>query len=113
MTDIRVHHGYAYGAQSQVLFGRSRSTFFVDYGSDTDKTAAVERLVKKNLVAMRDSPLTSLELTNARQYEIRSIPVRVSSVRRIAQSLLRWGYQGEPLNQPMVAAGHFLGLSAA
>ena len=35
-----------------------------------------------------------------------------ASVNRIARSLLSWSYHGEPLNQPMVAAGHYLELTA-
>ncbi len=112
MADIRVHHGYAYGARSQLLFGRSRSTFYVEYGSDPDKARRVDGLINENLLKMQNAPITDVELTNARQYEIRSIPVGVSSVHRIARSLLRWSYQGEPLNQPMVAARYFLKLSA-
>ena len=113
MNDIRVNHGYAYGAGSAMRFGRSRGTFYVQYGSDPEKVGPVNKLIHKNLLAMQNAPVTADELTNARQYEIRSIPIGVSSVNRIASSLLRWSYQGEALNQPMVAARYFLDLSAA
>ena len=55
--------------------------------------------------------VTQPELDNARQYEIRSIPVSVSSVDRIARQLLNWSYKGEPLDQPMVAAKYYLSLT--
>ncbi len=113
MVDIRVKHGYAYGAGSGLQFDRSRSVFYVRYGSDPGKVAAVDALVQQNLKAMQNTPVTKAELDNARQYEIRSIPVEVSSVNRIARSLLNWSYKGEPLDQPMVAAKYFLNLSAA
>jgi len=113
MTDIRVSHGYAYGVRSMLHFGRARSVFLVRYGSDPDKVGSVDLLIHKNLLAMQNAPIEADELTNARQYEIRSIPVGVSSIDRIAASLLRWSYRGEPLDQPMVAARSFLELSAA
>jgi len=112
MVDVRVKHGYAYGAGSGMQFDRSRSIFYVQYGSDPDKVAPVNQLVLDNVLAMQTTPVTATELDNARQYEIRSIPVEVSSVNRIARALLNWSYKGEPLNQPMVAADHYLHLSA-
>jgi zinc protease len=111
MMDIRVKHGYAYGAGSGIRFDRSRSIFFVQYGSDPDKVAAVDGLVRQNLVDMQNTPVKEAELTNARQYEIRSIPVGVASITSIARSLLTWAWHGEPLDQPMVAAKHYMELT--
>jgi zinc protease len=111
MTDIRVKHGYAYGAGSGMRFDRSRSIFFVQYGSDPDKVAAVDGLVRQNLIDMQTTPVKEDELTNARQYEIRSIPVSVASIDSIARSLLTWAWHDEPLDQPMVAAKHFLSMT--
>jgi zinc protease len=113
MTDIRVKHGYAYGAGSGMHFDRSRSIFYVQYGSDPDKVAPVNALVRQNLIQMQTTPIKQGELDNARQYEIRSIPVGVSSINSIARSLLEWAWHGEPLDQPMVAAKHYLSLTPA
>ena len=113
MTDIRVKHGYAYGAGSGMHFDRSRSIFYVQYGSDPDKVAPVNALIRQNLVDMQTTPIKQSELDNARQYEIRSIPVGVSSINNIARSLLEWAWHGEPLDQPMMAAKHYLTLTPA
>ncbi|MBS0325574.1 MAG: insulinase family protein [Proteobacteria bacterium] len=113
MADIRIRHGYAYDARSELSFDRSRSAFYVSYASDPDKVPAADALVRENLERMRTQPVTEAELANARQYEIRSIPIAVSSVNRIARSLVAWSYRGEPLDQPMVAAKHFLALTAS
>lgn len=112
MTDIRVKHGYAYGAASGMRFDRSRSIFFVQYGSDPDKVAPVDGLVRQNLVDMQNTPVKDEELTNARQYEIRSIPVSVASIDSIGRSLLSWAWHGEPLDQPMVAAKYYMDLTS-
>lgn len=111
MTDIRVKHGYAYGAGSGMQFNRSRSVFFVQYGSDPDKVAPVNALIRQNLVQMQTTPIKQSELDNARQYEIRSIPVGVSSINNIARALLNWAWHDEPLDQPMIAAKHYLTLT--
>jgi zinc protease len=112
MVDVRVKHGYAYGVASQMKFDRSRSVFYVEYGSDPDKVAAVNALVRDNIERMQRSPVTDVELANARQYQIRSIPLGVASVGRIARSLLTWSYRGEPLDEPMIAARRYLALTA-
>jgi zinc protease len=112
MVDIRVNHGYAYGAGSGMQFDRSRSIFYVQYGSDPDKVKPVDGLIVKNIDAMRGTPVKPDELTNAKQARIRSIPLGVSSVNKIARSLLEWSINGEPLDEPMVAARHYLDLSA-
>jgi zinc protease len=112
MTDIRVKHGYAYGASSGMNIDRSRSVFYVYYGSDPDKVAPVDALVASNIEALQHTPIKADELTNARQFQIRSIPLGVSSVNGIARSLLSWSWHGEPLDQPMVAAKYYLDLTA-
>ncbi|AFC84705.1 M16 family metallopeptidase [Frateuria aurantia] len=112
MTDIRVRHGYAYGADSGLQIQKSRSIFYVTYGSDPSKVGPVDALVRQNLEKMRSTPVEAHELENARQAQIRSIPLSVSSFRSIGSSLLRWSYNGEPLDQPMVAARHYLSLTA-
>ncbi|KAJ0344728.1 hypothetical protein COL154_013997 [Colletotrichum chrysophilum] len=112
MVDVRVNHGYAYGAGSQMNFDRSRSMLYVYYGSDPDKVKPVDQLVLKNLAEMRDSPVKPDELTNAKQARIRSIPLGVSSVNSIARSLLNWSINGEPLDEPVIAAKHYLDLTA-
>lgn len=112
MVDIRVKHGYAYGANSMLRIDRSRSTFYVSYGSDPDKVQPVDQLVLQNLNKLRDTPVNATELLNAKQALIRSIPLEVSGVNGIARSLLSWNKLGEPLDQPMVAARHYLSLTA-
>jgi zinc protease len=112
MTDIRVKHGYAYGASSGMNIDRSRSMFYVYYGSDSDKVAPVDALVASNIEALQRTPIKADELTNARQFQIRSIPLGVSSVDGIARSLLSWSWHGEPLDQPMIAAKYYLDLTA-
>ncbi|MDQ2916979.1 MAG: insulinase family protein [Pseudomonadota bacterium] len=113
MADIRVAHGYAYGVASGFDIERSRAIFFAEYGADADRIATVDALMLAEFERMQRVPIADDELANARQFEIRSIPLEVASVSRIAHALLTWSYKGEPLNQPIVAGEHYLRLSAA
>lgn len=111
MVDIRVRHGYAYGASSGFNIDRSRSIFILYYGSDADKVGPVDHLAVKDLEEMGNTTVSANELTNARQALVRSIPLEVSNVDGIARSLLTWSYKGEPLDEPMVAAKYYLKLT--
>ena len=112
MVDVRVKHGFAYGAASGLKIDRSRSVFYIQYGSDPAKVGPVNQLIRQNLADMQNTPVKPDELINARQYEIRSIPLGVSSVNHIASSLLGWAYKGQPLDEPMVASKYYLTLTA-
>lgn len=112
MVDVRVNHGFAYGIGSHVSLDRSRSMFYVQYASDPDKVKAVDGLVDKNLMAMREIPVTPGELMNAKLAEIRAIPLQVSSYDEIARMLSYLSSNGEPLDEPMVAAKNYLALTA-
>ena len=81
-------------------------------GAVYDRRALVDALVMKDIQAMRQAPVKDEELANARQFEVRSIPLEVSSESRIARALLDWSYLDEPLDQPMLAARHYLDLTA-
>lgn len=112
MIDIRINHGYAYSVYSDMQFDRSRSQFLVGFGCDPDKLAAVDRMARQDIETMRTTPVTSEELMNARQALVHSVPLQVSSIERIAHGLLEWSRQGQPLDEPMVAARHYLDLDA-
>ena len=114
-VDIRVKHGYAYGA------GSGMSTFEpLALGVLCPDTAAIRARSGaggcadpgRTSTAMQNTPVSRAELDNARQYEIRSIPVSVSSVERIARELLNWSWQGQPLDEPMIAARRYLDMTA-
>ncbi|HXD35265.1 MAG TPA: pitrilysin family protein [Rhodanobacter sp.] len=111
MQDIRVKHGYAYGARSNVQFDRSRTYFFVSYGSDADKVKPVNDLIYENIKRMRTTLVSDEDLLDAKQASIRSIPLRVASVGDIAGALLHWSVEGEPLDKPIVAARHYLDMT--
>jgi zinc protease len=113
MLDIRVRHGYAYDARSRLRLDRSRASFQAEYASDPNRVVQADALVLANIEAMQRAPVKDVELDNARQYQIRSIPLEVASVGRIARGLLVWSTMGEPLDQPMVAAKRYLALTAA
>ena len=46
MVDVRVKHGFAYGASSNLSFDRSRSLFYVQYGGEPAKVEPTDVLIR-------------------------------------------------------------------
>jgi zinc protease len=72
--NLREDHGYTYGASSQFVFRRSAGPFLVATAVRTDVTAPAVTEILKEVRRMRDTPMTSDELTMAKDSLIRSMP---------------------------------------
>lgn len=110
--DLRVKSGLVYNVSSQFELSSTRGRFTVRYGSDPDKVSRASALVIKNLEAMQQAPVTADELKRAKASLLRQIPLNESSVGSIGNSLLYYATNGLPLDEPQVAAKHYLALSA-
>lgn len=110
--DLRVKSGLVYNVSSGFELSRTRGQFTVRYGSDPDKVSRASALVVKNLIAMQQTPVTDDELNRAKASLLRQIPLNESSIGSIGSSLLYYATNGLPLDEPQVAARHYLALSA-
>ncbi|HEX5340682.1 MAG TPA: pitrilysin family protein [Gammaproteobacteria bacterium] len=110
--DLRVKSGLVYNVSSDFSLTRTRGQFTVQYGSDPDKVSRASALVVENLKAMQKAPVTADELNRAKASLLRQIPLRESSIGSIGNSLLKYSMDGLPLDEPQVAARHYLGLGA-
>jgi zinc protease len=110
--DLRVKSGLVYNVSSSFDLSRTRGQFTVRYGSDPDKVSQASALVVKNLVAMQQAPVTEDELNRAKASLLRQIPLNESSIGSIGNGLLYYATKGLPLDEPQVAAKHYLALSA-
>ncbi|MGH8400034.1 MAG: M16 family metallopeptidase, partial [Gammaproteobacteria bacterium] len=110
--DLRVKSGLVYNVSSDFRLSRTRGQFTVRYGSDPDKVSRASSLVVKNLYAMQQAPVTDDELNRAKASLLRQIPLNESSIGSIGNSLLYYATNGLPLDEPQVAARHYLELDA-
>jgi zinc protease len=72
--NLREEHGYTYGASSQFVFRRAAGPFLVATGVRTDVTAPAVTEIYKEIRRMKDTPMTSEELTMAKDSLVRSLP---------------------------------------
>jgi zinc protease len=72
--NLREAHGYTYGASSQFVFRRSAGPFLVATGVRTEVTAPAVVEIMKELKRMRDTEVSTEELTLAKDSFVRSLP---------------------------------------
>lgn len=110
--DLREKTGLVYNVSSVFNLTQTRGLFQVTYGCDPDKVNQARDLVVRDLIEMQKSPVSVVELHRAKALALRSIPLRQSSVDSIGDSLLSYSVDGLPLDEPMIAAKHYMQLTA-
>ena len=110
--DLREKTGLVYNVSSRFVLTPTRGTFAVEYGCDPDKVAEARNLVLRDLAEMQNSPVTAVELRRAKALALRRIPLQEASERNIAVGWLARSMDGLPLDEPLVAAKHYMALTA-
>jgi len=110
--DIRKNAGLVYYVQSDFQFSRTRGIYLVQYACDPVNVAKVHNMVAEEIRQMQDAPVTADELQRAKALMLRRIPLEEASVDDIARHLLHRSALGLPLDEPTIAAQHYLRLDA-
>ncbi len=111
--DLRETTGLVYYVSSSVAAGKTRSIYSVTYGCDPPNVAKARAIVLRDLKAMQTAPADAQRLNRARAILIRQIPLSESSVNTIAGEWIAYSDLGLPLDEPVIAARHYLKLTAA
>jgi zinc protease len=111
--DLRESEGLVYHVSSTFDFGRTRSTYSVDFACDPQDVSRARGIVARDLEAMQSRPVSSRELHQAKALLLREIPLSQASVSGIAGELLYLATHELPLDEPTRAARTYLSLTAA
>ncbi len=111
--DLREKAGLVYTVSSHFQWGRSRAYYQVEYGCDPDKVSQARRLVMNDLDSMQSAHISAAELAQAQATLLHRIPLRAASMDAIAANLLKYSVDGQPLDEDMVAARHYVQITAA
>ncbi len=110
--DLRENGGLVYYVGSSFRIGKTRSTYVVNYACDPPNVSKARAIVVRDLLAMQNSGVTPHELHQARAMLLRQIPLSQASETSIADGLLSRAVIGLPLDEPIVAAHHYVELTA-
>jgi zinc protease len=110
--DLRENGGLVYYVGSSFRIGKTRSTYEVNYACDPPNVSKARAIVVRDLTAMQKEPVSDHELEQAKAMLLRQIPLSQGSETSIADGLLSRSDIGLPLDEPIVAAHHYIALTA-
>lgn len=110
--DLRKNAGLVYSVESSLDIGRNRAMYFVQYACDPKNVSKVHASIVRELELMQKVPVTADELHRAKTMLLRQIALNEGSTDAIAQGMIgRWDLD-LPLDEPTIAAQHYIQLEA-
>jgi zinc protease len=111
--DLRESAGLVYTVGSSLQAGKTRSVYSVTYGCDPPNVSKARAIIVHDLKGMQTSAPDSDELNQSKAMVLRRIPLSEASFGSIAGGWLARSAIGLPLNEPFIAAQHYLDLTGA
>ena len=109
--DLRENSGLVYYVASSFNIGKTRGIYSVDYACDPQNVSKARAIVIRDLKAIQSSPVTDEELQQAKATLLRQVPLSEGSVDSIAGGWIRRSTIGLPLDEPIIAAHHYVELT--
>ncbi len=110
--DLRQERGLVYYVVTEFDVRRTRAHYIVEYGCDPINVSKARSIIVRDLEQMTAEPVSEDELKQARRLLIRQIPLSESSISDIAQGMISRTVLDLPLDEPTVAAHHYMKLNA-
>ena len=110
--DLRENAGLVYYVSSSFNIGKTRSTYTANYACDPPNVSKARDIIVQDLKQMQKEKVTPKELRQAKALLIRKIPLSESSEDAIAGGLLSRAVNGLPLDEPTIAAHHYVNTTA-
>jgi zinc protease len=111
--DVRENAGLVYTIGSSLQAGKTRSIYSVTYGCDPPNVSKARAIIVRDLKAMQTSAAGSDELEQSKALVLRRIPLSEASFESIARGWIGRSAIGLPLNEPFIAAQHYLDMTGA
>ena len=110
--DLRENKGLVYFVSSSFDIDQTRGIYLVHYACDPVNVSKTQQIVQQNLEQMRAEPVSATELRQAQAMLLKEIPLAESSIDLIAEGLISRVELDLPLQEPLLAAQHYLTLTA-
>jgi zinc protease len=110
--DLRENAGLVYYVASSFNVGKTRGTYSVRYACDPENVSKARAVVVRDLKDMQNTLVGSDQLVQAKALLLRQIPLSEASLTSIADGLIARATIGLPLDEPSIAAHHYVGLDA-
>jgi zinc protease len=107
---LRKRTGLVYSVDSALEAGKTRSAYLVEYACDPPNVARATAIVRREIAEMRRRPVGKEELMRVKELLVRQIPLEESSMDAIAGGIIHRIDLGLPLDEPTIAARHYIEL---
>ena len=111
--DLRKTNGLVYSVDSNLESGRTRSAWLINYACDPDKVTRAARIAAGDARKMQTTLVGDAELNQAKAILLRAMPLEESSVNDIARGFAGRRELNLPLDEPTIAARHYIALTPA
>jgi zinc protease len=112
-VDLRKNSGLVYGVESALESGKTRSVYLIEYASDPDNVGKAAAMAAREVANMQTTAVGADELTRVKACLLRQLPLAEAGVAEIAHAMLARADLGLPLDEPTLAARHYIELDAA
>jgi zinc protease len=109
---LRQQTGLVYHVSVSLEADQTRALYSIDYACDPDKVAKARAIAVRNVRDMQTHLVSPDELRQAKAMLLRRLPLAESSLKSIANGLLSRSLLGLPLDEPTLAAKHYVALTA-
>ena len=110
--DLREKTGLVYNIDTYFDVRKTRARYFVRYACDPPNVSVAQAIIQRDLQDMQTHAVTPEELKVAKAMVLREIPLSESSLESIADGLIYRTEMNLPLQEPSLAAKHYLALTA-
>ena len=111
-VDLRKKTGLVYSVDADVESGKTRSIYTISYACDPKNVIKAANIISHELTDLQTTPISNDELTRAKAYLIRQLPLQEANIGDIARNFNELLDLDLPLNEPEIAANRYAGLSA-
>jgi len=110
--DLRENSGLVYYVGSSFNVGKTRGIYSVDYACDPQNVSKARAIILRDLKTIQTTLVTDEELRQAKATLLRQVPLSEASVDSIAGGWIHRSTIGLPLDEPVIAAHHYVELTA-
>jgi zinc protease len=110
--DLRETAALVYFVSSSFEVGKTRGIYRVSYACDPQNVSKARAIVVRDLRDMQNTPVSADDLQQAKAMLLRQVPLSEESENRIAEGWIARSIVGLPLDEPSIAAQHYLELTA-
>jgi len=112
-NDLRKKTGLVYSVDADLEAGNTRSIYMISYACDPSNVDKAAAIVSDELKNLQTTPISDDELTRAKAYLLRQLPLREANFSAIAHRYHALRDLGLPLDEPSLAASHYVSLNAS